>query len=201
MEFDQITRSITFPATINMDEGMLEYTLVTEAGKVHESLLTTKAHPIDLNLAILLLRFQPAQNFFRAELLPPDKKPAPGAKPSALTESNSFDIMVSWKDKDGKAQTAFVEEWIRNDAKKENAKRAPWAYTGSEFDKSTGTFAAQMNGSIIALFADSLALVNNPREGSDSDEIWLVGENIPPLKSEVLVTLKPHQKPKHEESK
>lgn len=48
-------RSITFPVSIAAREQMLEYLLVHEKGKAHESLLTTKVNPRDLHLAVLLL--------------------------------------------------------------------------------------------------------------------------------------------------
>ena len=44
-----------FPAKVNQLVGLIEYTLVTEIGKVHESFLSTKARPSDIHAAMLLL--------------------------------------------------------------------------------------------------------------------------------------------------
>ena len=39
--FDKKTREIRFPTKVNMTEGQLEFLVVHENGKVHESLLST----------------------------------------------------------------------------------------------------------------------------------------------------------------
>ena len=52
---DKRTREIRIPARINMDKGLLEFLLVLDKGKVHESLLITDASPIHLNIAFMLL--------------------------------------------------------------------------------------------------------------------------------------------------
>ena len=38
---NRLTRTIRFPAVINMREGLLEFVIVHDKGKVHESLLRT----------------------------------------------------------------------------------------------------------------------------------------------------------------
>jgi hypothetical protein len=48
-----------FPAKVNQLVGLIEYALVTEAGKVHESFLSTKARPSDIHAALLLLGIKP----------------------------------------------------------------------------------------------------------------------------------------------
>lgn len=48
-------RTITFPVAVAVRDQLLEYLLVHETGKTHESLLTTKIFPRDLHLAALLL--------------------------------------------------------------------------------------------------------------------------------------------------
>ena len=57
MEFDKASRIITLPATVNMTKGLLEYVLVHESGKVHESLFSTKVKPAEFNVALLLLNW------------------------------------------------------------------------------------------------------------------------------------------------
>ena len=48
-----------FPAKVNQLVGLIEYALVTEAGKVHESFLSTKVRPSDIHAALLLLSVKP----------------------------------------------------------------------------------------------------------------------------------------------
>jgi len=52
------TRSISFPAQINLTRGLLEYLIVRSSGKVHESLLRTSVDPFQLQIAFLLLGFE-----------------------------------------------------------------------------------------------------------------------------------------------
>src|SRR5437773_2194818 len=59
VEFNSASREIRIPCTVNMNEGVIEYALVTETGKTHESLLKTKAKPFDLNVALLLCHYEP----------------------------------------------------------------------------------------------------------------------------------------------
>lgn len=65
---DSRARTLTFPAKINMTEGMVEYLIVTTKGKTHESLLSTEAEPIHIHTGMLLL----------------------GAKPSATNDPTTF---------------------------------------------------------------------------------------------------------------
>ncbi|NTU43497.1 MAG: hypothetical protein HGA78_10725, partial [Nitrospirales bacterium] len=51
-------KSVSFPAQINMDKGLLEYLLVRTGGKTHESLLRTNVEPYHLQIALLLLGFE-----------------------------------------------------------------------------------------------------------------------------------------------
>jgi hypothetical protein len=193
IEFDQVSRTITFSATLNMNKGMLEYALVNESGKLHEALLATKISPFNLNLVLIILKYKPAENFIPPELLSPDKQPTAGAKPSPIDPSNGFDIKVSWKDQEGIEKTARMEDWIHNAATKKKAEPGPFVYTGSDLDHN-GIYSAQATGSIVALHSDPSAIFNNPRQENHSDGIWQAGPGAPPLQTKVQVTFCPCKK-------
>ncbi|MGI8965419.1 MAG: hypothetical protein ACR2H1_04940 [Limisphaerales bacterium] len=55
VRLDKNKKSIQFPVHVNMNQGTIEYLLVTSSGKLHESLLRTEAEPRDIHLAVLLL--------------------------------------------------------------------------------------------------------------------------------------------------
>ena len=62
-----------------------------------------------------------------------------------------------------------------------------WVYNGSR--SSQGVFLAQQDGSIVSLIADPGALVNNPREDRENDELWIVNTNtVPAVNTEVQIT-------------
>ncbi len=50
---------VAFPAKVNQLVGLIEYALVTETGKVHESFLSTRVRPSDIHAALLLLGAKP----------------------------------------------------------------------------------------------------------------------------------------------
>ena len=55
IRIDKGARAVTFPAAINMDEGMVEYFCVSELGRTHESLLSTGVVPQHIHAALLLV--------------------------------------------------------------------------------------------------------------------------------------------------
>ena len=52
---DAKLRAVAFPAKVNQLVGLIEYAIVTETGKVHESFLSTKVKPSDIHAGVLLL--------------------------------------------------------------------------------------------------------------------------------------------------
>jgi len=55
VRIDKEQRTVSFPARLNLDEGPMEYFLVTSWGKTHESILKTDTEPFRIHLAMLLL--------------------------------------------------------------------------------------------------------------------------------------------------
>ena len=55
VRIDKEQRAVSFPARLNLDEGPMEYFLVTSWGKTHESILKTDTEPFRIHLAMLLL--------------------------------------------------------------------------------------------------------------------------------------------------
>ncbi|MGI8604118.1 MAG: YdjY domain-containing protein [Verrucomicrobiales bacterium] len=182
IEFDVVTREITLPATVNMTDGEIEYVLVHETGKVHESLLRTTASPFDLNVVLLLLDFKPDPGWF----VPPAKpKPLTTVKPASLG-----DIFVRWKGAGGTEASARIEAWVGNLLTKRTAVEAPWVYSGSEVTADS-RFAAEVDGTHIALYLDTRCVFNSPREGNHNDMIWTPAEGIQPKGTSVTLVLKP----------
>jgi hypothetical protein len=170
VEFDKKNRTITLPARVNMRTQVLEYALVTESGKVHESLLATTAKPMDIQLAFLLLGASPAE-------LTGDFKHA-----AVVPLSNSVSVEVSWVT-NGIAKRYPLSDLIllRDELPPQPARAFTiglWLYNGSKFD-SLG-FMAQREGSIISLIRDLAALVNNPGADRDNDQIHFPNEMLLP---------------------
>ena len=133
-----------FPAEVNQLVGLIEYALVTEIGKVHESFLSTKARPSDIHAAMLLL----------------------GAKsPGAVS------IEVGWKVDDKwvrKPMLDFIGQYPLETASEQNdkvtvksfdIKSHDWKWTGSRIQN--GKTAAVLSGSVLSLqpVIDALAMI------------------------------------------
>lgn len=177
-------RTISFPAVVNMQGGLLEYLIVHTGGKTHESLLRTTVNPYHLQIAFLLLGFEGT-----------DKPIAFQGSPET-PRGEPLDITVEYKI--GKSGTNKVrpEEWMvkrLRDDKREKVTNLSWIFTGSIIGD--GKFLAQQEGSIAAVFHDPVAMIDNASAGGESDEIWFVDEkSVPSIGTPVTVYISSRQK-------
>lgn len=75
------------------------------------------------------------------------------------------------------------------DDKRRDVPKLHWVYTGSVVQN--GRFVAQVGGSIVALYHDPAAMVDNASPGGESDKIWFVREDaVPPVGTPVMVTIR-----------
>ncbi len=201
VQLDKNAGTVTFPAKVQMDDGLLEYLLVTTQGPVHESLFVSDAAPQDVHMAMLLLGAKGmAQKLDRKEPARIDAEYL--AKAPKLTGDRIF-LSVKWTDKSGKEQTVPPERWImrrifppKKPGKNVGAEDGPWLYTGSYFYENR--FIAQADGTFAAMVTFPGALINNPRSGSNDDHIWFVKtEAVPPVGTpvEFTIRLEPKEKP------
>ncbi|MEW6305563.1 MAG: YdjY domain-containing protein [Verrucomicrobiota bacterium] len=177
VQFNKNDKTVTFPARVNMNEGLIEYLLVSTAGKTHESLLLTQAEPYHIHLAMLLLGAKGTPTM-----------PAEQRAQTKTVRGDEIAIHVSWAGKDGKKSYAG-EELIFNLQSKVPMSAGHWTYNGSWIFE--GTFIAQRERSIVSIIHDHDALVNNPRPGREDDELWQARKEIvPAVGTPVEVTLK-----------
>ncbi len=192
VRLDKSVGTVTFPAKVNMVDGLVEYLLVSPEGAKHESVLVSESQPQDVHMAMLLLG---------AKGMTTDSK-APGridaeylAKAPKLT-GDRISLTVKWKTAEGEERTAPVERWIvkrvavpKKPAKEIVAENGPWLYTGSYFYETR--FLAQTEGAFASLVSYPAALINNPRSGSNDDHLWFVNTaTIPPQGTPVEFTIK-----------
>ena len=181
---DKRARAVRFPAMVQLDNGPLEYLLVTEEGKTHESLFATKISPSKLHIAMLLLGASPAQEI---KELPGGQINVASLKDAPEPKGDKVEILVSWKE-NGQDRKVHAEEWVQNKNTQSAMTPGPWIYTSSSIFK--GTFLAEEEGSIIALVTDPVALINNPRPGHNDDTTWNVLKGkVPPVNTPVEITI------------
>jgi hypothetical protein len=198
VRLDKKQRTVSFPAVLNMNQGPMEYFLVTCYGKTHESVLRTEAQPYHLHVAVLLLGATGADTNGFSENPDPTaagKKPAPAAGSQPITNpsketmpGDKISIEVSWR-VDGKVARRSAEELVFNQESQSVLGKGNWVYNGSLV--ADGIFLAQLGGSIVSLITDPTALVNNTGRGHENDKIWAVNTNgLPPFNTPVQVTFK-----------
>jgi arylsulfatase A len=169
VELDRKSLTVTIPATVNQLEGAVEYFLVHQDGKVHETVFSTHAKPQDIHVACLLAGWRQ------------EEEPA------------ELDIHVTWET-NGPARSHRAEELVAL-ARKHPQERdgshlghGPWEYLGSRMD--AAGFAAAREGSIIALISDPTALVGNPRPGRLDDALHAPNRDLlPAMGHPVRITL------------
>jgi hypothetical protein len=187
VRLDQRRRRITLPAVLNKTQGLMEYFLVTTYGKTHESILKTQAEPYHVHLAMLLLGAHgPGNADFPGS--PANGVPGPVVHPSRETiPGDKVSIEVEWKTPAGQTRRS-AEELVRKSDTQAVMAHGGWVYNGSLIINNK--FLAQMDGSIISLVTDPVALVNNTGPGHDNDLIWEPNmTNLPPRDLPVEVTI------------
>lgn len=177
VRLNKSAKSISFPAVVNMNKGMLEYILVRNGGKTHESLFRTSVDPLQVHYAMLLIGAEGTD------------QPLARQGDTETPKGNPVEIAVSYL-KEGKMTSYRPESWVSKklDDKMVDAGSLQWVFTGSM--TSNGRFMAQAEGSIIAIFRDPSALFDNASPGGESDRIWFVNESaVPPVGTPVTLTI------------
>ena len=189
VRIEKKARTVSFPATLNMDDGTIEYLIVTTTGKTHESLLKTDTQPYHLHVAMLLLGAKgsgakPLTNAPAGGNVTPEQlakfhdRPLPG---------DSVTIEVSWQI--GERETRCrLEELVLNRKAKSPMTQGDFTFNGSQVWQ--GQYLAQQEGSLVSAITDPAAMFNNPRPGRDDDENWQVNpKGLPPVDTKVRVTI------------
>ncbi len=166
IEIDAGNREISFPVVVNMREGgPIEYVLVHEQGKVHESILTTSISPMNLQIALKLLKYESGYGDVFNLLLAPELLEEEGGTAAERGDAVEFRFLA-----EGKTEALHLPDLILDGMKNAPMRGDPWIYTGSRIEN--GTFMAEAEGSIIAIYLDHLAIFNMTIEGADTDERW-----------------------------
>lgn len=197
--FNRKTREIRFPAKINMNEGLLEFLVVHENGKTHESLLTTTISATHLNVVLALLHYTPSRELYA---LPNETGGLSGEFPKVPDDIKAgarlkIDVETV---QDGKTLRLPVSKWIQDAEKSVAMPSGPWVYGGS--DVFEGKFVPETTGDIIAIFVSQSAMINYPGDGNQNDDIWIpTPKKVPAPGTEVTVILTPNTSIKNHSKK
>lgn len=192
--FDAKSREIRLPAVVNMREGgPIEYLLVHETGKTHESVLITRARPFQLQVVLKLLRYQSGEGDLFDGFLPEEeqRQRAKSEANSAAKRGDAVEIQLEWKRPDAREPNhSPASTWILDAETRKGMTDEPWILTGSMM--SENHFMAEVEGSIVGIYLDPYAMFNMTRPGAMRDERW--GANpgaISEIGQPVTVILRP----------
>lgn len=184
---DQKTREVSFPAKVNMTEGLLELAVVHTNGKIHESLFITETRPINVNIGLKLMGYPGSDELF--EILEEDYRPTGKfpETPAEIREKSRLQVFAEWL-VDGKPKRVPLNELIYHDVLETAMPPGPFLYTGSYMLR--GQFKAEISGDIISIYLFQSALINYPGQDRDSDEVWIPHpKNVPPVDTEVTIII------------
>ncbi len=171
LKIDGKKREITFPAEINQIEGNVEYAIVHQDGKTHESLIATKVRSTELQVALLLCRY------------------ATTSKETAEAKGK-LGIWIHWTDADGSKQATPLHNWVYNGLKGEPLQQHLWLFTGVPTAKPGEPPVDDQ--SLVAIFNDPYAAINCHDPKSANDDLWYPTEQaLPAIKTEVMVRIAP----------
>jgi hypothetical protein len=176
------TPTITMPARVNMQKGLIELVACSNGGKVWESIFVADVEPRDLNLALLLLglNFKGGVKFQGDATLPEGDK------------------VIVFVEKDGKRRR--VEDYVWDVPRKAPMERAGWVFSGSKFIN--GQFGAQVTRTLIATQHDPYTILDNPMPtGADSSEFEVNSQVTPPVGTTVTLVIQPAKKAETNEAK
>jgi len=189
IQIDAAKREIRFPCTLLHQQIPIEYILVHETGKDHETILTTAVTPLDLQVALLLANYTPGSTGLFAKL--PKDEPLPFKEQEPKTpDAHRVQIAAEWEI-DGKKHTSPLSQWFQNsDLRVPPPDLDTWIFNGSKIDNRG--FVAESEGSFIAVYADHNALFNSPAAGNHRDDLWIsLPKNIPPEGTAVTLVITP----------
>ncbi len=187
IEFNPKTREIRFPARINQTEGLLEFLLVHENGKIHESLLATDISAVNLNVVLKLLHYKASRELYQK--IKEDGSLSSEFEPTTEEAKTGSRLKVLVSKDDSKAVP--VNEWISHAPTEKPMPAAPWIYGGSSFNQ--GRFLAESSGDLFAIFLSNSALVNFSGKDNQDDNVWLPHPTrVPEVGAPVTVILQPY---------
>lgn len=159
-----------------MRDGAIEYLAVTPDGKTYESVLTLRAKPLHLQLALLLLGAEYGGGLsFQGD--------------SALPVGDSVEMYITWATDEGDSIKRPATELLYDREAQHAMPLSKWVFTGSMI-RDSASFAADIEGSIIAVYSDPVAILNNPRSGRFDQTMYHPNADVlPPLGTEITMTI------------
>jgi len=177
---DKENRMIEFPMIANQNHGLIEYAIVHQDGKIHESLFRTLIRPQVLHASLLLLKAKTAGEFF-------DDNHDENKSMESFSK-HCLQVKVRWEQNGSANEVDMREFYYNHNNRQKRPKNKIYLITGSRFIENT--FMAEQSGSILGVYLDRDAIINSIETDSNNDDLWLADKSkMPPLESFVSCLL------------
>ncbi len=168
---DTALHRVTVNGEINMASGPVEYLGVTPRGKTYESLLRLYVQPLYLQVALYLAGLH-SKNVLAYQ----GQHKTPQGDPMIIT--------VQWTDSLGRKHITRAEDLLRLQPGNHLMPHHSWVFTGSRVTRNG--YMADLTGSIIAVWHDPAALIDNPLP-TGADDGWIVNTKLAPKQGTPVV--------------
>ncbi len=113
IKINAATREVRIPTQIRLKQAPLEYMLTTETGKTHETVLTTAVTPTAIQVAMLLVNYQPATEGLLTKVPAEERPKIWKEEPPKNKGANRVKITVEWK-AGTETKTSPLSQWVQN---------------------------------------------------------------------------------------
>jgi hypothetical protein len=174
-ELGQITfnakrREIRVPCVINMREGPIEFVLVHESGKTHESLLRTGVSALDLQVIFLLLNYEPGHDGLFDSLEKKEPEAYANLVKVKTTKAGANRIKLGLEVSKDQEVKPLAQCLLKLPAKKPPTDCDTWIFHGSMVQESG--FSAALHGNLISLYYDVSGMIGTPSLDNRTDDCW-----------------------------
>jgi len=211
IQVDRDSRTLSFPATIEIRGEALEYLLVAPNGAVHESLFLTEVDPEVLAAAFLYVGATPGENVVYTPVDPPPTREEvrSGARTHDVTlpEGEPVYLYAAWKEPSGAydeeaggypGETLFfhrVEDLVLDLERQRTLRRHGFVWLGSRMIPGARAgdperFAATASGNLVCttFFAEGDTLMTTSLPECISQTIWYPNDwMVPERGAEVML--------------
>ncbi|QNN23938.1 hypothetical protein HED60_17235 [Planctomycetales bacterium ZRK34] len=171
---------------ICLSEGLLELIATVPASKEHEAIISSKARPKNIHLALLMLGLEPGS---------PGKWEYTDDKIIAHDPKGDHVRITMRYEKDGKTVERPVNELVRDSKTKKVMKGNEFVFAGSRIAKPAQGdpfYAADASGDVVTLVSFPEELMALPTAASNSNEnlVWEANTSaIPPIGTDVTLRI------------
>jgi hypothetical protein len=186
VRFSAKTREVRMPATVNMNEGLIEYLIVNETGKTHEALIKGTASPLDVQVALLLTHYEPGHNGLFDHVKDTEIKKRRESTKTTKPGANKVKIEFEWKDGET-TKRVLATDWLLKEPEKKPVQDIPHFIFNGSMIQASG-FSAELYGCYVGLYYDVTAIMNCPTSAMDMDDVWSPHTKVMP-KPETPITV------------